>query len=133
MPPPLPADGAAPLPPDARLRRAVLLVLGGGALLLSLFMLQDAFDAGDRRRALAALETTPAGTPGAGSLAEALRRRGGGASPGCAAEVLSAMRGITRVTCAVAGDAEPYRFLWDDLRRDALRPEDEATGRRLAP
>jgi hypothetical protein len=132
MPPRLPADGAAPLPPDARFRRAVVLVLGGGSLVLSLFMLQDSFDAGDRRRALAALETTPAGAAGDGSLAEALRRLGGGAAPGCAAEVLSAMRGITRVTCLVGGEAAPYRFLWDDLKRDALRPEDEATGRRLA-
>jgi len=128
-----PGDGPAPLPPEARRRRTVLLVLGGLCLVASLVLLQDLFDAGDRRRALAALDTTAAGAPGAGSLAEALRLRNGGAPAPCTAEVVSAVRGITRVTCAVAGGPEPLRFLWDDLRRDALRPEDEATRRRLAP
>jgi len=123
-----------PLPPaEAGRRRTVVLVLGGAALVVSLLLLQRTFDDGDRRRALAGLEGTPVGARGAGSLADLLRRRGGGAPPDCTAEVLSAVRGISRVTCAVTGEVEPYRFLWDDLRRDGLRPEDEATGRRLVP
>jgi len=109
-------------------------VVGGLAvvcLALSLATLQGAFDAGDRRRALAALDTTPAGGAGGPSLAEALRQRNRGAPARCSAEVLSSTRGVTRVTCAVAGDPAPYLFLWDDLRRDALRPDGEATRRRL--
>ncbi len=55
-----------------------------------------------------------------------------GQPPRCSAEVVSAVRGITRVSCAVAPDPTPYLFLWDDVRRDALRVEDDATRQRLS-
>ena len=92
--------------------------------------LQQMFDAGDRRRALAALGTTRP-DPSGPSLEKTLRARGSGQAPACSAEVVSAFRGITRVVCLVPGDPEPYRFLWDDVRRSALRAEDDATRRRL--
>jgi hypothetical protein len=132
MPLLLPGGASPVLPPDGR-RRNVILVLGGAGLAISLLLLQGLFDAGDRRRALAALDSTPAASAGTATLAEVLRQRNGRATPRCTAAVLSATRGITRVRCAVAGDPEPYHFLWDDLRRGALRPEDDATRRRLAP
>jgi len=93
--------------------------------------LQQMFDAGDRRRALGALKTTRI-APRGPSLEETLQARGKGQVPGCTAEVVSAVRGITRVTCTIGGDPAPYRFLWDDVRRDALRPEDDATRQRLS-
>lgn len=88
------------------------------------------FDAGDRRRALAGLRTTRS-APGGPTLEETLQRLGTGQLPRCVAEVVSGFRGLTRVACAVAGDPAPYLFVWDDVRRDGLRPEDEATRRRL--
>jgi hypothetical protein len=111
-------------------RRLVIVALGLVGLAASVAALQSSFDAGDRRRALAALDTTPTAT--GTSLAEALRRRNGGAAARCAAEVVSSARGLTRVTC-LAGGQPPYVFRWDDLRRDGLRPDDEATRRRLEP
>jgi hypothetical protein len=111
-------------------RRLVILALGLLGLGLSVAALQSSFDAGDRRRALAALDATP--TAAGTSLAEALRRLNGGVAARCAAEVVSATRGLTRVTC-LAGEAPPFVFSWDDLRRDGLRPGDEATRRRLEP
>lgn len=92
--------------------------------------LQQMFDAGDRRRALAALASTRP-DPSGPSLEVTLRGRAGGQAPACSAEVVSAFRGITRVICVVPGDPEPYRFLWDDVRRDALRAEDDGTRRRV--
>lgn len=88
------------------------------------------FDAGDRRRALGGLRSTRplAGGP---TLEETLQRRGAGQLPQCVAEVVSGFRGVSRVTCSVAGDPIPYLFLWDDVRREGLRPEDDATRRRL--
>jgi hypothetical protein len=118
------------LSPEARRRRLVVLALGVAGVALSVAVLQSAFDAGDRRRALAALLTTPAPGPEGASLADALRRLNGGMPPRCRAEVVSAARGITRLTCDVAG-APPFVFHWDDLRRDGLHPDDEATRRRL--
>lgn len=119
-----------PFIPEARHRRLLVLLLGLAGLGLSVAALQSAFDAGDRRRALAALDTTPAPGPAGTSLAEALRRLNGGAPARCRAEVVSAARGITRVTCEVDG-APPLAFRWDDLRRDRLVPDDEPTLRRL--
>jgi len=110
------------------------MALAGLALVLlmaAVSTLQQLFDAGDRRRALAALATTrpdPSGPP----LGLTLQGLGAGQNPRCSAEVVSAFRGITRVTCVVPGDPAPYLFLWDDVRRDALRPEDDATRRRLS-
>lgn len=124
------APGPRAYGPETGHRRLVVLLLGLAGLTLSVAALQSSFDAGDRRRALAALETTPAQAPGQGTLAEALRRLNGGAAPRCDAEVVSAARGITRVTCQVAG-APPFVFRWDDLRRDGLRPDDEPTRLRL--
>jgi len=123
--------GAAGLTAGSGRRRLLLVALACACLALSLVALQQAFDAGDRRRALAALAATPAAGAAGPALAELLRQRNGGGPASCAAQVLSATRGITRVTCAVAGDPVPYRFLWDDLRRDRLRPEDDPTRARL--
>ena len=116
--------------PETRRRRMVVLALGVAGVALSVAALQSAFDAGDRRRALAALLTTPAPGPAGTSLAETLRQLNGGVPPRCRAEVVSAARGITRLTCDVAG-APPFVFHWDDLRRDGLRPDDESTRQRL--
>jgi hypothetical protein len=123
---------AAPDPsPEARRQRLLLGAVMLGLLALALATLQASFDAGDRRRALAALATTPVAGAGGPRLVALLRERGGGAPPACDAEVLSAARGITRVICAVQGDPQIYAFRWDDLRRDRLEPEDEPTRRRL--
>jgi hypothetical protein len=116
--------------PEAGHRRRLVLLLGLAGLGLSIAALQSSFDAGDRRRALAALHTTPAPGPAGISLAEALRRLNGGAPARCVAEVVSAARGLTRVSCEVTG-GPPFAFRWDDLRRDGLRADDEATRRRL--
>lgn len=99
-------------------------------LVMAIGTLQQMFDAGDRRRALAGLQTTLI-APSGPTLEAALLGRGKGSAPRCVAEVVSSFRGITRVTCAVGEDPVPYRFLWDDVRRDALRAEDDATRRRL--
>ncbi|MBI5070458.1 MAG: hypothetical protein HZB56_19685 [Deltaproteobacteria bacterium] len=99
-------------------------------LLMAVSTLQQTFDAGDRRRALAGLQNTFP-RQGGPSLEETLRTRGVGHPPRCVAEVVSGFRGISRVTCTLEGDPVPYRFLWDDVRRDALRPEDDATRQRL--
>jgi len=122
--------GPVEFAPEARHRRLLILLLGLAGLGLSVAALQSSFDAGDRRRALAALDTTPWPGAAGGSLAEGLRQRNGGAPARCDAEVVSAARGLTRVTCQVAG-GPPFAFRWDDLRRDGLRPDDEATRRRL--
>jgi hypothetical protein len=116
--------------PEARSRRLMVGGLVAACAVLSVVTLQGTFDAGDRRRALAALDA-PAAGPGSPTLSELLRQRSGGGPPRCRAEVVSATRGVTRVTCALEGDPAPWVFRWDDLRRDGLRPEDEATRRRL--
>jgi len=123
----VPFDTAA----ETRRQRLLLGAVMLGLLALSLTTLQATFDAGDRRRAISALASTPAAGAEGPSLAHLLRERGGGQPPDCEAEVLSAARGITRVTCAVRGDPELWLFRWDDLRRARLEPENEATRRRL--
>lgn len=124
------SEGIVDLSPEARRRRLVVLALGVAGVALSVVVLQSSFDAGDRRRALAALLTTPAPGPEGASLAETMRRLNGGVPPRCRAEVVSAARGLTRLTCDVAGPT-PFVFTWDDLRRDGLRPADETTRRGL--
>jgi len=124
---PIPLD----LSPGARGQRLLLAGMMLALLALAITTLQASFDAGDRRRALAALATTPAAGADGPRLAAVLKERGHGAQPDCDAEVLSATRGITRVACAVPGDPQPWLFRWDDLRRDRLVPEDETTRRRL--
>jgi len=124
-------DGLVDVSPEARSRRLLVGGLVAACMVMSVVTLQGAFDAGDKRRALAALETTPAAGPGSPALSELLRQRNGGSPPRCWAEVVSAARGITRVGCAIEGDPAPWVFRWDDLRRDGLRPEDEVTRLRL--
>lgn len=133
MSPLLPQDGLPDFSPEARRRRLVGGFLLATILVLSAWALQGSFDAGDRGRALAALDSPAAGNPEGARLRETLRGRGGGAPPRCTAEVLSAARGVTRVACTVEGDPAPYLFLWDDLRRDGLRPDDAARRRLAGP
>jgi hypothetical protein len=125
-------DGLADVSPEARSRRLLVGGLVAACMVMSVVTLQGAFDAGDRKRALAALATTPAAGPDSPALSELLRQRNGGSPPRCSAEVVSAARGVTRVACALEADPVPWVFRWDDLRRDGLRPGDEATRLRLA-
>jgi hypothetical protein len=101
-------------------------------LFLSLTLLQNAFDNGDRRRALALLDIARPDPKGP-SIMEILTGLNHGQPPPCTALVPSACascRGITRVECEVGGEKERYVFAADLITR-TLKPASEATVKRF--
>lgn len=101
-------------------------------LFLSLTLLQNAFDNGDRRRALALLDQARPDPKGP-SVMEILTELNHGQPPPCTALVTSACascRGITRIECEVGGEKERYVFA-ADLITHTLKPASEATVKRF--
>jgi hypothetical protein len=100
-----------------------------GILAVSLFALQGAFDAGDRKKAYARVAEMKLG-PDGGTALDKLTALNGGTPPACKAEIQSGCQGRIRVACLVGSDSQPYTFDVD-LIGEAARPADPRTAERM--
>lgn len=122
---PIPQD----LTPQERRRRYVIGGLMIAILVLALVLLQNAFDNGDRRRAL---EAVAGWQPVANGplVRDLLLAKNGGAVPACDQKIESSFRGMMHVECEVGGDRQPFAFEVDLVRR-AVTAADASTRERL--
>lgn len=95
----------------------VLMIL---ILAFSLILVQQQFNQGDERKAVALVGATKARQ--GGSVGEALIARSGGRSPDCRPTIVSSCAGTLEVTCRTP-EPGTYRFAVD-LVRNSVKPLD---------
>jgi len=89
-------------------------------LAFSLILVQQQFNQGDERKAVALVGATKARQ--GGSVGEALIARSGGRSPDCRPTIVSSCAGTLEVTCRTP-EPGTYRFAVD-LVRNSVKPLD---------
>ena len=104
----------------------VLMVL---ILAFSLILVQQQFNQGDERKAVALVGQTKARQ--GGSVGEVLIARSGGRSPDCTPTIVSSCAGTLEVTCRTS-EPGTYRFAVD-LVRNSVKPLDAGARALMEP